>query len=128
MKKIKIVIIIFICIAPQILAIMRIHVSNLPPEDFSQRKTNLQTLFAKYGPVTSVESRNYRNPSTGETLTDIAIIEMSSENDVQNAIQNLNGTNYKGNKLILKKKSETAKQKANTLQNETTIAPATETP
>jgi RNA recognition motif-containing protein len=69
---------------------MNIYVSNL---NFSTDSESLQGLFAEYGEITS--ARIITDRETGRSRG-FGFVEMSSENDGQTAIDELNDTDFEG--------------------------------
>ncbi len=74
---------------------MNIYVGNLPR---TVNEEAVRTLFTKFGEVTGVKL--IKDHDTGE-LRGFAFVEMSSNTDAQNAIQQVNGTELEGRTLIV---------------------------
>ncbi|MEO0091215.1 MAG: RNA-binding protein [candidate division WOR-3 bacterium] len=73
----------------------KLYVGNLP---FSVTDTDLNTMFAKYGTVNSVNiiTDKYTNRSRG-----FAFVEMETDEAAQKAIAELNDTEIDGRKIIV---------------------------
>jgi len=71
----------------------KIYVGNLP---YSQNDQTLETLFAEYGTVES--SKVITDRDTGRSKG-FGFVEMSTEDEAQNAIQQLDGTAIDGRNL-----------------------------
>lgn len=73
----------------------KLYVGNLP---FTTTDSDLNTMFAKYGNVTSVSiiSDKYTNRSRG-----FAFVEMDSDEAAQKAIAELNNTEIEGRKIVV---------------------------
>lgn len=78
---------------------MNIFVAKLSSETKAE---NLTQLFSQYGTVNS--SKIIMEPTTGKSKC-YGFVEMKNDNEGDNAIQNLNNSNFMG-KSILVKKSE----------------------
>ncbi len=70
-----------------------IYVGNLPYEITSD---NLQTLFEEYGEVTSAKVINDRHTGRSKGF---GFVEMSSNDDADKAIEQLNGSELKGRNI-----------------------------
>lgn len=73
----------------------KLYVGNLP---FSVTDTELNTMFAKYGTVISVNiiTDKYTNRSRG-----FAFVEMETDESAQKAIAELNDTEVDGRKIVV---------------------------
>ena len=74
---------------------MNIYVGNLPKTTTEEEVRN---IFEKHGEVTDVKL--IKDQYSGE-LRGFGFIQMSSKSDAQTAIQEVNGTELKGNILIV---------------------------
>lgn len=74
---------------------MNIYVSKL---NFNTNSASLQQLFANYGTVTSanVIIDKYTGMPRG-----FGFVEMSNDEEGQNAINELNNTNFEGNNIVV---------------------------
>ncbi|MBE2246027.1 MAG: RNA-binding protein [Candidatus Competibacteraceae bacterium] len=72
---------------------MTIYVGNVP---FNLREEELQHVFAQYGEVSSVKI--IKDKFTGKSKG-FAFVEMSSSEDGNNAVQQVNGLEVKGRQL-----------------------------
>ncbi len=79
---------------------MNIYVGNL---NYNISEDELREVFEKYGEVTSskIISDKYSGRSKG-----FGFIEMSNDNDANEAIENLDGTDVKGRDLKVNKARE----------------------
>ncbi len=73
----------------------KLYIGNLP---FSTTDTDLNTMFSKYGNVTSVSiiTDKYTNRSRG-----FAFVEMENDEAAQKAIGELNNTEIDGRKIVV---------------------------
>jgi len=73
----------------------KLYVGNLP---FTTTDSDLNTMFAKYGNVTSVSiiTDKYTNRSRG-----FAFVEMETDEAAQKAIAELNDTEIEGRKMVV---------------------------
>lgn len=74
---------------------MNIYVSSL---NYSTSSENLQELFAEYGEVTSAKVITDRE--TGRSRG-FGFVEMSNNEEGQDAINKLNNTNYEGKTIVV---------------------------
>ncbi|MCZ2443735.1 MAG: RNA-binding protein [Flavobacteriales bacterium] len=72
---------------------MTIYVGNVP---FNLREEELQHVFAQYGEVSSVKI--IKDKFTGKSKG-FAFVEMTSSEDGNNAVQQVNGLEVKGRQL-----------------------------
>lgn len=73
----------------------KLYVGNLP---FSATEQSLNELFANHGAVTS--ARIITDRETGRSKG-FGFVEMSNTDEAQGAIENLNGQEFEGRKLVV---------------------------
>ncbi|MEO0075088.1 MAG: RNA-binding protein [candidate division WOR-3 bacterium] len=97
----------------------KLYVGNLP---FSTTDSDLNTMFAKHGNVTSVNiiTDKYTNRSRG-----FAFVEMESEEAAQKAIAELNNTEVDGRKIVVNmaRPQETRTERTFTKRNDRSHKP-----
>lgn len=76
---------------------MKLFVAQL---DFAVNSDNLKTIFEEYGTVNS--STVVSDRETGRSRG-FGFIEMADDNEAHTAIKQLNGSEYRGRELVVKK-------------------------
>lgn len=76
---------------------MKLFVAQL---DFAVNSDNLKTIFEEYGTVNS--STVVSDRETGRSRG-FGFVEMADDSEAQTAIKQLNGSDYRGRELVVKK-------------------------